>query len=38
MEIAAYLFFIILLVSSFAVGVWLEKSEKNYWKNRKQGH
>lgn len=33
MEIAAYLFFAFLLIASAAIGLWLEKSEKERLKN-----
>jgi hypothetical protein len=36
MEVAAYVFFIVLLVSSFVIGAWLEKSEKTFWRKRKE--
>lgn len=36
MEIAAYIFFFLLLGGSFIIGAWLEGSEKSFWKKRKE--
>lgn len=38
MEVAAYVFFIVLIVTSFIIGAWLEKSEKAFWRRRKEKH
>ncbi|GAB4198400.1 MAG: hypothetical protein OHK0057_09730 [Thermoflexibacter sp.] len=38
MEVAAYVFFIVLIVASFIIGAWLDKSEKAFWRRRKEEH
>ncbi len=38
MEVAAYIFFILLIATSFIIGAWLQKSENAFWRKRKEEH